>query len=204
MTKKTLVIVGLAAIVAASTGVAFASGNVNKLFSGTDGFAVNPTAATETVVDNDASDNGNIASGDSSDIGSDVSGSVAPSASNDDDIEIVLDDHHDDEEITADLSESYTVKRVLDRESGEELSPQVALGKAYSECYLNTYTDGSIKLCLNPASGESRTGVYSIYNDMIYADFGDDRTEKYFIIYSDDNTVESIIVTYGAFDVYFG
>lgn len=209
MSRKVLVIVGLAALVAASTGVAFASNHHGKKSDDN----ISPTVAVaDAPVDEDT------ASSDSDAVNIDTTGeTVTPSESSDSVATEAYDgpliDGHPIEpsypqeelpESQASLNDSYTIKRVVDVESGEDVSPQVALGKFFSECYLNTYTDGTVEICLNPNTGEVKKGVYSIYNDILYVSYGDDRIEKYPIIYTDNAVVDSIIVTDGPYDYYFG
>ncbi len=211
MNRKLLIIIGLAALIAGSTGVAFASNSGKPVQAG----SAEPSAAV-------AADDGGEAQYD--DVQNEPAADLPAAESQAiiaeeettamrerTDLPLVdgkvIQQPESTEELPqsqAVLNDTYAVLRVLDAESGEEVSPQVALGKYYSGCYMSTFTDGTLELCLNPSAEITRKGIYSIYNDILYVDYGNNEIEKYPIIYSHDAVVDSIIVSDGTYDYYFG
>ena len=206
MSRKALIIVGLAVLIAASTGVAFATNN-----PGQGGKPVTATAAatypsTEATEEEIIDDNDTVTE-------ADIPVTEASSENFDDVKDGVMIDGHLVEpsspienlpESERFLNDIYTLQRVLDAESGEELSLQMVLGKYYNDCTISTYTDGTLELCLNPSADAIKKGIYSIYNDIIYVDYGDGHIEQYPIIYANNAVIESIIVSDGKYDYYFG
>lgn len=204
MSKKALIVVGLAALIAASTGVAFATNGPGQAKPS----VTTPTAATvpptEAVVDYEVADEADHESGTITEASEKPTTTVENG--------VMIDGHlvepyapmEELPETQRFLNDKYTIQRVLDAESGEELSLQVVLGKYYGDCSISTYTDGTLELCLSPSTGEVRKGIYSIYNDILYVDYGDDRIEQYPIIYAENAVIESIIVSDGVYDYYFG
>lgn len=209
MSKKVLIIAGLAALVAGITGVAFAAnGGTGK----TAPTVANPTAAVTQVAADQETVSGDTPDGDTPVTDTPAAETTADQQNDSTGETYIVDGHAveasaSDEELPqtqAVLNDSYSLQYILDAESGEEVSPQVALGKYASSCYLNTYTDGNLELCINPSAEVVQKGIYSIYNDTIYVDFGDGRIVKYPIIYSENAVIESIIVSDGTYDYYFG
>ena len=208
MSKKALIIVGLAAVIAASTGVVFAS-NSNAHPRGADG---DPITASQTsdVGDTDVSNDSDIqeAGAQSEETLTDetvVYETLAPEVN----VQFTQTEQTGEAgESGSSLqilpSASYSIKRVLDRSSGEEQSPQLVFGKYYGSCYLTLYNDCTAEICLSPSTGKSEKGSYSIYGNTMYVDFGDDRMAQYTVDFGENNTINYIIVTSGEYDVYFG
>lgn len=211
MNNKALIVVGLAAVIAASTGVAFAS-NGSSHPRGADG---DPTTASQSV-----STEAGFSYDGSHDPGADpqsetdasafqaseASEATVTSESTPQSVqsETVSDSANNASSFNVLPSASYTIKRVVDRNSGEEQAPQLVFGKYYSSCFLTLYNDCTAELCLSPSTGKSEKGTYSIYGDTMYVDHGDDRMSQYTVVFGDNNSIVYIVVSSGEYDVYFG
>ena len=208
MTKKALIIVGLAAVLAASTGVVFAT-NSNTHQRGADGDPeIAVTGSTSSAADPSGDDNYSVESTlNSSDI-DDTSYIEETTASADITQSDVTEQNQtsDDGDSSFQVapSASYSIVRVIERESGEEQSPQLVFGKYFSSCYLTLYNDCTAEICLSPSTGKSEKGTYSIYGNTMYVDFGDDRMAEYSVVFGDNSSISYIIVGSGEYDVYFG
>ena len=212
MNSKALIIVGLAAVIATSTDIAFAS-NGTPHTRGADG---DPSTAaqsdsTESGVSSDgsydhAADSQAETTGESVLTASEASGAAVMSESPSQNIheETVSGDDSGGSSFNVLPSASYTIKRVVDRNSGEEQAPQLVFGKYYSSCYLTLYNDCTAELCLSPSTGKSEKGTYSIYGDTMYVDHGDDRMSQYTVVFGDNSSIVYIVVSSGEYDVYFG
>lgn len=204
MSKKALVIVGLAAVIAATSGIAFASNR--------DGLQKTKTfsdAETVSVSDDGdvLSDDGGSSIGENSGDAADPDGTVDPegTAVSRDPSEDLDDDNSDSGQASrAEVIASYTVQRVILRDSGEEQSMGLVFGKYASLCYLKLYDDGTAELCVNPSAGTSRRGEFTVKDDRMYVDYGGVEPAEYPVLYADGGGIETIIVPYGEYDVYFG
>ena len=197
MSKKALIIVGLAAVIAASAGIVLSSGG-NSHPRSTDG---DPAASTQSssiaasdIFSDDASgqdyeasntvESIAVVSGEISSVNSDYTGSI-------------------DNDKAHVPTATYSIKRVVEHNSGDDVSPQLVFGKYFGGCYLTLYSDSTAEICLNPSTGTSEKGSYSISDSVMSIDFGKDRAAEYNIVYG-DNGIENIIVGSGEYDVYFG
>ncbi len=212
MKSKALIVVGLAAVIAATTGVAFAS-NSNSHPRGADSDPVATVAQGEPTAENSSGENYSytetqmiIDSADPSVTDNVTENDISATTAAESTVA-----ERQTSETTSDGNSfnvlpnaTYKIQRVLDRSTGEEQLPQVVFGKYYSSCYLTLYNNCTAEICLNPSSGVSETGSYSIYNSIMYVDFGKDRLAEYNVVYNDENTVNYIIVPSGEYDVYFG
>lgn len=211
MNNKALVIVGLAAVIAASTGVAFASNGTSHP-RGADG---DPSTASQSV-STEAGVSADGAYDSAADPQAETGESVLPASEAYDatvttdstpqsvQSETVSGTDSNASSFNVLPSASYTIKRVVDRNSGEEQAPQLVFGKYYSSCYLTLYNDCTVELCLSPSTGKSEKGTYSIYGDTMYVDHGDDRMSQYTVVFGDNSSIEYIVVSSGEYDVYFG
>lgn len=98
---------------------------------------------------------------------------------------------------------SYRVERVYDHVRRREATPREVFGKSYSSCYL-LFRDGYLELCVNPSSGEIRRGTYHIFDDVISVKYQNGTGSEFNIITNSSGGIDSIIVNYGDYDVYFG
>lgn len=221
MSRKAVVIVALAAAIAATTGVAFASNNGNIAHvRGADGEPassiveqVDDFSGEEVYYSDDAQTSELVAQGDLSDPA--VAESETQSSEVEADDQRVDSDTDTDTDTDSDGDEvktssvklpvaNYTIQRVVDINNGEEILPQVVFGKYFNDCYLTLYNDSTMELCLNPAAGESESGSYSIDGDYLSVDFGNDRATAYKLLYTDEGAIDTIIVTSGSNVIYFG
>ena len=204
MSRKALVIVGLAVVVAASTGVAFASNSDTAHVRGADA----DPAVSDIAYDGAYTDDHTVSDPDTS-----------VSYDTDESVEDIHDDSKtdiedaDSEDITSDTANddgddandvSFEIKRVIDTSTGEEASPRVVFGKYYHSCYLVLYSDRTLTLSLNPSADIDLTGSYTISGDTMSVDYGDDIGAEYRIIYADNGDIDYIIVNSGGYDIYFG
>lgn len=208
MSRKALVVVGLAAVIAASTSVAFAS-NGGRHVRGVDGDPVSATVSSDDADVSDSSESGVYS--DPEIVASDYSGTVAYSADVSSDFETGASEPSAVEDSDNSVGSfnvlpvsSFGILRVVDRDSGEEQSPRVVFGKSFNSCFLTLYNNSSLEICLNPSTGIAESGTYSIYGDIMYVFFGDDREAQYEVAFSDDGNIDYIIVPSGNYDIYFG
>lgn len=90
-------------------------------------------------------------------------------------------------------SSRFTVSKVIDEKTGEEISPRVALGTSYNDCYLSFDDDSRFELYL----ANLREGVYEINDNIISVVYSDGKGAE-FTILSDENAVS---VPYGEYNV---
>lgn len=100
-------------------------------------------------------------------------------------------------------SGAFRVERVYDHVRRSESSPREVFGRSYSSCYL-LFRDGYFELCVNPSSGEIRRGTYHIFDDVISVRYDNGTGTEFNIVTNSSGGIESIIVNYGDYDVYFG
>ncbi len=219
MSRKALVVVGLAAIIAASTGVAFASNTPKQIVRGAD---ADPVASS---VQSGASDNTGNEYGsftDDSNISAQDSNAVVSAVATPSGVaESTADGQAEGDPLSADgsgvndgsggysaspriPSAQYTIRQILDQNSGEELSPRVIFGKFFNECKLTLYNDSTLDLCLNPSTGAVETGSYYIDGDLLAVNFGSDRETAFHLIFNDDGDIDYIIVPSADILIYFG
>ena len=205
MGKKLLIIVGLAAAVAAATGVALTVNNNADHPRGADG---DPTVVVaQTDADAKNSDLADTAL-DVDETAEATDTSASDVTESDTDTAEITDDDSDisdtDDDRTAAVTAEYGVIRVVERDTGEEQSPRMLFGQYVNECYLKMFDDCTVEICVSPANGQVSKGTYSIYGDTMYVDYHDDRVLQYQVVYDDDNKIEHIIVPSGEFYIYFG
>ena len=101
-------------------------------------------------------------------------------------------------------SGTYHIIRVIDHTTSELCTVREVFGSMHNQCYLSFGADGSLELCLNPAAGEIRKGVYKVYSDVISVEYDDGSGSEFDLVADGFGGVEYIIVNYGDYDVYFG
>ena len=206
MSKKALIVVGLAAAVAAVSGAALTANNTAVHPRGADG---DPTAVVSQY------DNGDISDGDGYSAVDNIEETAASTEAASDVVseepseitEVILDNDSDDQDVSDSdkkVTAEFKVIRLVDRNTGQEKSPRVLFGIYAGDCYLKMYSDCTAEICISPSNGQSRTGTYSIYGDTMYVDFGDEKMTEYKVVFSDSNEIEYIIVPSGGYDIYFG
>jgi len=206
MTKKALIVVGLAAAVAAVSGAALTANNTAVHPRGADG---DPTVVVSQYDNGDTSDDDGYYAADS------VDETAASTEAASDDVsedpseiaEVIPDNGSDDQDVSGSdkkVTAEFEVIRVVDQNTGQEKSPSVLFGIYAGDCYLKMFSDCTAEICLNPSTAKSKTGTYSIYGDIMYVDFGDGKMTEYKVVFSDSNEIEKIIVPSGGYDIYFG
>ena len=101
-------------------------------------------------------------------------------------------------------SGTYRIRRIYDHTSGTEVTAREVFGKLYSYCSLSFSDDDRFELCINPTSGEIRRGNYQIYGDVISAEYDDGVGSEFSIITDTPGAIDYVLVNYGDYDVYFG
>ena len=101
-------------------------------------------------------------------------------------------------------ADTYRIRRVYDHSAGAEVTAREVFGKLYSYCSLDFDEDGTFELCINPNSGETRTGTYAVYGDVISVEYDDGVGTEFRIIAGTPGVIDYILVNYGDYDVYFG
>lgn len=214
MSRKGLVIIGMAVLLATTGGVAFA-GNSSVPPSAT------ASSAAETVNEyydtNDENDSdgyveyhdGEVADPiDDDNAENDILSSPSDPVSNDGSADQTEPENNDqsgnDDFAERNLIYEFSVQQVIDHNSGDPVAPQVAFGKYYHLCGLKLYDDGSFELNFNPSTGNLKTGTYEIEGDDMIVDFGDNRLDSYRILFGDEGDIESIIIASGKYIIYFG
>lgn len=192
MTKKIITIVCMAVVIALFTGaITFFSSGCGKDDDSDPTLTVVPTEDV-TAPDDPATE------------APDETEAIIPTeAETDAPTEAVDPDSHG---YTAILSsaETYRIRRVYDHTVGGEVTAREVFGKLYSYCSLTFADDGTFELCINPNSGETRRGTYMVYDDVISAEYDDGVGTEFRIITDGSGEIDSILVNYGDYDVYFG
>lgn len=189
MSKKVLVIIALAVVIAVSGGV------VTYMSTTGGGRSADPTSAETLPNENVQNDN--------------TQNDILPSET----------DQTDDARPTSSSGSgsgdsygyadaliqagTYRIARVVDHVEGGDASAREVFGKLYSYCSLAFYDDGSFDLCINPTSGEIRRGTYQIYGDVIAVVYDNGAGSEFDVISNDYNEIVYIVVNYGDYDVYF-
>ena len=98
---------------------------------------------------------------------------------------------------------TLSIRKIVQKDSYEEVAPRVVFGEAYKECYLKLSGD-TVELCLNPYTGELDTGTYTYENGVMQVSLGYDRSKECQVILSDDGLLQYIVVEHDGYDCYFG
>ena len=211
MNKRVLVIVGLALIIAVSGGViALNSGNNN------DKNKADASSSTASEVDNgsdsqDAQDN------------TPDNGSSEPFVDGTTDVETNTDADFTEETQVVEapttydgtvepsvpydeqiISDTMSVKFVVDNRTGSEASPRVVFGADYESCYIAFSPNKTFEMCIDPTSGSTRTGRYEIVNDIVSVTYDDGTGSEFDILVDEMGNITHVIVNYGDYSVYFG
>ena len=193
MNKKVLAIVGLAAVIAVSTGAITLSGSGGHI-RGADGDPVNTdTVSTDTGADDVIQDDATPTE----------YNDVQDSSENDISTENTGNDIYGYADDIVSV-ESYNIARIIDHTTGDECTAREVFGKLYYYCYLAFKSDNTFELCLNPVADEIRKGKYAVYGDVISVEYEDGVGSEYTVISDNNGGIDYIIVNYGDYDVYFG
>lgn len=103
------------------------------------------------------------------------------------------------------ITTNFTVERIVDHTTNEEVSGRVVFGKSFNndENYINFDSNGNFEISLSGYLGKNTKGTYTEYGNIIYVEFEDGRAAEYSVKYTDDGIISYIIVNYGDYDVYF-
>ena len=191
MNKKVVVIAGLAAAIALSGGVIALVGGDSKNTGPTEPTTVYNSSAENNYIDDDVTDDATEAAATEPDEEPATEQPVAEPS-----------DDGADEDILS--GSSYSVVRVVDHTVDSEVTPREVFGKMYGSCYLSFQDGGRFSMMLNPSSGEVREGSYKLYGDVISVEYDNGSGSEFDVLTDDSGNIESIRVTYGDYDVYFG
>lgn len=97
----------------------------------------------------------------------------------------------------------FTVDRVVDHTTGEQINPRVVFGNGYKECHLKFTSDSELELYLDTVSGTVKHGKYEIYEYELFVTYDEGASTEYNIILDNSGNLQYIIVNYGDYDVYF-
>ena len=100
-------------------------------------------------------------------------------------------------------SSRFSVFEVVNAQTGEEISPRVALGASYSDCYLSFVDDSHFEILLSASSGSVRAGTYDLYDKTISVIYSDDKGAEYEILSDDSGSFSGVSVPYGEYNVIF-
>lgn len=209
MSKKALIIVGLAVAIAAATGVYFAGSSLNTRGANSD-----PLTDTSSSIDTSSASNGadaiaaeatdyDVVEAPTTDIDNNDEQTEVEQASVDNSNSTAIDS---DSELvlSADTITGYlTISKVIDHTTGREQSPRVVFGTSYSDCYLRFDASGSCALYVNPSSGEVQKGTYHIYDNIISVLYDSGIGTEYTLFTAADGSIDYIIVNSGDYDIYF-
>lgn len=102
------------------------------------------------------------------------------------------------------IAASMSIQYVVDHSTGAQESPRVAFGESYRYCYASFNADRSFEMCVDPSSGVVRRGTYEIYGDIMSVEYSDGGGSEYEMLTDDSGNITHIIVNYGDYDIYFG
>lgn len=221
MTKKAIIVIGLAALLAATSGVALASGSDGHV-RGADGDPVKPIVSTVTGDQNSgqSSDTADADPGSASSDSGDQDNAAQSETQTAADASAVSEAYDTAESDNSGSSQSgnqgsgqaqtvrlpayqFAIYNVVDRQTGEEQSPRLVFGKYFNACYLTLFNDGTLDICLNPSTGIAETGAFTVTDGIMHVEFNNDRSADYTVRYNDDGDYEFIIVPSGDNDIYF-
>lgn len=112
----------------------------------------------------------------------------------------------DDSSNTADITTTdFTIEKVLDHTTGEQVPPRVVFGSGFSmsDNYIKFSSDGSFEMYLSGYFSKTTKGSYVAHDDYIYVEFDDGQCYEYDIEYDDNGIISYIIVGYGDYSIYF-
>ena len=208
MSRKALVIVGLAALLAATGGVAFASGGGQQppVSSSAVSEQTNDTYSDnsdDSPYDEDTQDDSNdvveqsdtdVEAADDG-VSSDMENTEPETEAQDDDTSYPV-----DKQLIADFS----VIRVIDHNTSDPVAPQMVFGKYYNSCFFRLYDDDSFEICTSPSTGTIDTGSYTVEDENLIAEYDNGKTASYKILFDDSGDIETLIDASGKYIVYFG
>ena len=213
MSKKLLVIVGLAIAIAVSGGVV-------ALNSGSSGSSGASSLTEESGVDDHGDE---VLEDDAVDESSDEAVDEESDVDSDTDAEPDLEEASESASssspapVSADatvepsvpieeqiLAKSLSIQFVVDHSTGVEASPRVVFGESCDVCYITFFDDQTFEMCIDPASGSTQTGTYRIIGDLVSVTYLDGKSSDYTILADESGNLTHVIVNYGDYDVYFG
>lgn len=103
------------------------------------------------------------------------------------------------------VTTNFTIERIVDHTTGEEVSGRVVFGKSFNQDanYIVFDSNGNFEINLSGYLDEAKKGKYTEYGNIIYVEFEDGKAAEYNVKYTDDGIISYIVVNYGDYDVYF-
>ncbi len=102
-------------------------------------------------------------------------------------------------------STNFTIERIVDHTTNEEVSGRVVFGKSFNknENYIKFDSASNFEINLSGYLDKPTKGTYKTHDDIIYVEFEDGKSAEYDVKYTDNGVISYIIVNYGDYDVYF-
>lgn len=209
MSKKILVVVGMALIIAVSGGVIAL--NSNHKDTNKQSASSSAIASSDENIGNDISEGSDNSSSDVITEDESTDENVTDNDENFDETQAVeAPTSYDgtvepavpyDEQI---ISDTMYIKFVVANSTGAEASPRVVFGKEYDACYIAFSPNKTFEMCVDPVSGDTRSGTYEIVNDIVSVTYDDGTGSEYDILVDEAGSITHVIVNYGDYRVYFG
>lgn len=100
---------------------------------------------------------------------------------------------------------NFTIGRIVDHTTGEEVQGRVVFGKGFNEAenYIKFNADGYFEIYLTGYLDKVTKGKFTEYDDIIYVEFEDGKAAEYDVEYTDAGLISYIMVNYGDYDIYF-
>ena len=100
---------------------------------------------------------------------------------------------------------NFTIGRIVDHTTGEEVQGRVVFGKGFNETenYIKFNADGYFEIYLTGYLDKVTKGKFTEYDDIIYVEFEDGKAAEYDVEYTDAGLISYIMVNYGDYDIYF-
>lgn len=200
MSKKPLIIIGLAAVIAVSTGVITLTSQHKR------GEDRDPVAPSATVGTEQPSDSPAV-----TETTTDVVTETAPTDAPESTVAettaaeaVPTDPEPTEVERSLSVLGKLSITRVVDHSSGNECSAREVLGSMHNSCYLAFGDGGRLELYINPSLGVASKGSYTFDNDSIFVTYDDGTATEFRVIYGDSDEIGYIVVNHGDYDIYFG
>lgn len=99
----------------------------------------------------------------------------------------------------------FSISKIVDHTTGEEVSPRVVFGYGYKdgESYIKFDSTGTFELYFSGYFNTTTKGTFSEHDNIIYVEYEDGSAAEYDIRYNDSGIISYIKVNHGDYDIYF-
>lgn len=99
----------------------------------------------------------------------------------------------------------FSISKIVDHTTGEEVSPRVVFGYGYKdgESYLKFDSKGTFELYFSGYFNTTTKGTFSEHDNIIYVEYDDGSAAEYDIKYNDSGIISYVKVNHGDYDIYF-